>query len=175
MTQDQLSFNKFNNNKISILEGILEHFVYSNEENGWSVVRVNVKGYRDLVTAVGNLLGVQPGESIRMKGYWVSDRKYGEQFKVESYTTIKPATLVGMEKYLGSGMIKGIGPVMASRLVKCFGLDTLDIIENQSKRLTEADGIGKIRAERICDAWQEQKEIKEVMLFLQSHGVTTTY
>ena len=175
MTQDQLSFNKFNNNKISILEGILEHFVYSNEENGWSVVRVNVKGYRDLVTAVGNLLGVQPGESIRMKGYWVSDRKFGEQFKVESYTTIKPATLVGMEKYLGSGMIKGIGPVMASRLVKYFGLDTLDIIENQSKQLTEVEGIGKVRAERICDAWQEQKEIKEVMLFLQSHGVTTTY
>ncbi|MHB8840198.1 MAG: SF1B family DNA helicase RecD2 [Candidatus Aquicultor sp.] len=175
MTQDQLSFNKFNNNKTSTLEGILEHFVYSNEENGWSVVRVNVKGHRDLVTAVGNLLGVQPGESIRMKGCWVSDRKYGEQFKVESYTSVKPATLVGIEKYLGSGMIKGIGPVMASRLVKCFGMDTLDIIENQPKRLTEADGIGNIRAERICDAWQEQKEIKEVMLFLQSHGVTTTY
>ncbi|PIW22681.1 MAG: ATP-dependent RecD-like DNA helicase, partial [Candidatus Aquicultor secundus] len=136
---------------------------------------MGVKGYRDLVTAVGNLLGVQPGESIRMKGYWVSDRKFGEQFKVESYTTIKPATLVGMEKYLGSGMIKGIGPVMASRLVKYFGLDTLDIIENQSKQLTEVEGIGKVRAERICDAWQEQKEIKEVMLFLQSHGVTTTY
>lgn len=175
MTQDQLSFNKFSNKKSSTLEGILEHFVYSNEENGWSVVRVNVKGHRDLVTAVGNLLGVQPGESIRMNGYWVSDRKYGEQFRVESYTTVKPATLVGIEKYLGSGMIKGIGPVMASRLVKCFGLDTLDIIENQPTRLTEAEGIGKVRAERICDAWQEQKEIKEVMLFLQSHGVTTTY
>ncbi len=175
MTQNQLSFNKFGTKDTSTLEGILEHFVYSNEENGWSVVRVNVKGYRDLVTAVGNLLGVQPGESIRMKGCWVSDRKFGEQFKVESYTSIKPATLVGIEKYLGSGMIKGIGPVMASRLVNCFGLDTLDIIENQPKRLTEADGIGNIRAERICDGWQEQKEIKEVMLFLQSHGVTTTY
>lgn len=161
--------------KRSVLEGILEHFVYSNEENGWSVVRVSVKGYRDLVTAVGNLLGVQAGESIKMHGYWASDRKYGEQFKVESYTTIKPATLVGIEKYLGSGMIKGIGPIMASRMVKCFGLDTLEVIENDPERLNEVEGIGKVRAERICTAWQEQKEIKEVMIFLQSHGVTTTY
>ena len=189
MGSDQLSFGKLNTpgigtsagqgrgggNKTSTLEGILEHFVYSNEENGWSVVRVNVRGHRDLVTAVGNLLGVQPGESIKMNGYWVSDRKYGEQFKVESYATVRPATLVGIEKYLGSGMIKGIGPIMASRLVKCFGLDTLEIIENQPDRLTEVEGIGKVRVERICSAWQEQKEIKEVMLFLQSHGVTTTY
>ncbi|MBE0448052.1 MAG: ATP-dependent RecD-like DNA helicase [Actinobacteria bacterium] len=190
MSSDQLSFGKFNtpgpgtsagqgrgaaNKKTSTLEGILEHFVYSNEDNGWSVVRVRARGHRDLVTAVGNLLGVQPGESIRFNGYWVNDRKYGEQFKVESYTTIKPATLIGIEKYLGSGMIKGIGPVMASRLVGCFGLDTLEVIENQPERLTEVEGIGKVRVERICNAWQEQKEIKEVMVFLQSHGVTTTY
>jgi len=160
---------------MATLEGILEHFVYANEENGWSVVRVNVKGYRDPVTAVGNLLGVQAGESVRFKGYWVSDRKYGDQFKVISFTTVKPATVVGIEKYLGSGMIKGIGPVMASRMVKCFGLDTLDVIESQPDRLVEVEGIGKVRAGRICNAWQEQKEIKEVMLFLQSHGVTTTY
>jgi len=195
MDNDQLSLGKFNNSdrslskaqgdkadqksgafkKMSTLEGILEHFVYSNDENGWSVVRISVRGYRDLVTGVGNLLGVQPGESIKMKGYWVSDRKYGEQFKVESYVTVKPATLVGIEKYLGSGMIKGIGPVMASRMVKCFGLDTLEVIESRPERLTEVEGIGKVRVERICAAWQEQKEIKEVMIFLQSHGVTTTY
>ncbi len=183
MSSDQLSLGEPNNQgqgnnagkKMSILEGILEHFVYANEENGWSVVRVNVRGQRDLVTAVGNLLGVQPGESIRLKGYWISDRKYGEQFKVDSYTTVKPATLVGLEKYLGSGMIKGIGPVMASRMVKRFGLDTLEVIENKPERLTEVEGIGKMRVERICAAWQEQKEIKEVVLFLQSHGVTTTY
>jgi len=183
MSHDQMSFGKLNNlgrgslvsDKISTLEGIVEHFVYVNEENGWSVVRLSVRGQRDLVTAVGNLLGVQPGESVRLRGFWVSDRKYGEQFKVESYTTVKPATLVGIEKYLGSGLIKGIGPVMASRMVKCFGLETLEIIEKQPERLTEVEGIGKIRVERICKAWQEQKEIKEVMLFLQSHGVTTTY
>ncbi|MCL6472054.1 MAG: ATP-dependent RecD-like DNA helicase [Firmicutes bacterium] len=188
MGSDQLSFgkpSKFSQSiagkvsntekKLSTLEGILEHFVFYNEENGWSVVRVNVRGYRDPVTAVGNLLGVQPGESIRFKGYWVSDRKYGEQFKIISFTTVKPATLVGIEKYLGSGMIKGIGPVMAARLVRCFGTETLDVIENQPERLTEVEGIGKVRAESICAAWQEQKEIKEVMLFLQSHGVTTTY
>ena len=157
------------------LEGILEHFVFANEENGWSVVRINVKGQRDLATAVGGLIGVQPGESIRMQGHWISDRKFGEQFSVESFTSIKPATLVGIEKYLGSGMIKGIGPVMASRMVKKFGIETLDIIEADATRLTEVDGIGKIRADKICVAWQEQKEIKEVMLFLQSHGVTTTF
>jgi exodeoxyribonuclease V alpha subunit len=157
------------------LEGILEHFVFSNEENGWSVVRVNVKGQRDPATAVGELLGVQPGESIRMQGCWVSDRKYGEQFRVESFASVKPATVVGIEKYLGSGMIKGIGPIMAARIVKNFGLETLDIIETDSVRLTEVDGIGRVRAEKICSAWQEQKEIKEVMLFLQSHGVTTTF
>lgn len=172
MSNDQLSLT---GSSRTTLEGILEHFVYSNDENGWSVVRVSVRGHRDPVTAVGSLLGVQPGESIRMKGYWITDRKYGEQFKVESYVTVKPATLVGIEKYLGSGMIKGVGPVMASRLVRCFGLQTLDVIEGLPERLTEVEGIGKVRAESICAAWQEQKEIKEVMLFLQSHGVTTTY
>ncbi|HEY3374373.1 MAG TPA: ATP-dependent RecD-like DNA helicase [Candidatus Aquicultor sp.] len=174
MEKNQLSFNGKDTIKTT-LEGALEHFVYANEENGWSVVRVAIRGYRELVTAVGNLIGVQPGENIRMNGCWITDRKYGEQFRVESYTTVKPATLVGIEKYLGSGMIKGIGPVMASRMVKSFGLETLEIIEEQPERLTEVDGIGAVRADRICTAWQEQKEIKYVMLFLQSHGVTTTY
>jgi exodeoxyribonuclease V alpha subunit len=160
---------------MDMLEGILEHFVYTNEENGWSVVRLSVKGRRELTTAVGGLIGVQPGESIKMLGAWINDRRFGEQFKVESFTSVKPATLVGIEKYLGSGLIKGIGPAMASRLVKKFGLETLEVIETTSARLTEVDGIGRVRAEKICDAWQEQKEIKEVMLFLQSHGVTTTY
>jgi len=136
---------------------------------------LNVKGNREPVTAVGSLLGVQPGESVRLEGYWVSDRKYGDQFKAQSFTTIKPATLVGIEKYLGSGMIKGIGPVMASRMVKCFGVETLDVIEADPSRLLEVEGLGKVRVEGIRRAWREQKEIKEVMIFLQSHGVTTTY
>ncbi|MDI6816638.1 MAG: ATP-dependent RecD-like DNA helicase [Actinomycetota bacterium] len=188
MTSDQLAFGNKNKKganipsgqgvppqKLDILEGILENFVFSNDDNGWSVVRLNVKGNREPVTAVGSLIGVQPGESVRLEGYWVSDRKYGDQFKAQSFTTIKPATLVGIEKYLGSGMIKGIGPVMASRMVNCFGVETLDIIETSPARLLEVEGIGKVRIEGICQAWQEQKDIKEVMIFLQSHGVTTTY
>jgi exodeoxyribonuclease V alpha subunit len=157
------------------LEGILERIVYCNEENAWSVVRLAVQGRRDLVTAVGNLLGVQPGESLRLLGGWVNDRKYGRQFRVQTYHTTQPATLVGVEKYLGSGLIRGIGKEMAARIVKHFEMDALEVIENRPERLTEVDGIGPVRSSRIREAWAEQREIKAVMIFLQSHGVTTTY
>ncbi|HSU81055.1 MAG TPA: ATP-dependent RecD-like DNA helicase [Thermoanaerobaculia bacterium] len=157
------------------LEGVLERVVFSNEENAWSVVRLQVPGYRDLVTAVGNLLGVQPGENLRLSGSWINDPKYGRQFRVSSYATVTPATLNGIEKYLGSGLIRGIGKVMASRLVAAFGLETLDVIESRPERLTEVGGIGPKRRKEIVRAWEEQREIKEVMVFLQSHGVSTHY
>ncbi len=157
------------------LEGVLERVVFSNEENAWSVVRVTVVGQRDPVTAVGNLLGVQPGENLRLTGAWINDPKYGKQFKVSSYATVAPATVTGIEKYLGSGLIRGIGKVMASRLVEAFGLETLDVIENRPERLTEVEGIGPKRSREILRAWTEQREIKEVMVFLQSHGVSTHY
>jgi exodeoxyribonuclease V alpha subunit len=157
------------------LEGVLERVVFANEENAWSVVRLTVPGHRDLVTAVGNLLAVQPGENLRLTGAWINDAKYGKQFRVASYMTVVPATVTGIEKYLGSGLIRGIGKVMASRLVKAFGLETLDVIENRPHRLTEVEGIGPKRSGEIRRAWSEQREIKEVMIFLQSHGVSTHY
>jgi exodeoxyribonuclease V alpha subunit len=157
------------------LEGVLERVVFSNEENAWSVVRLQVPGYRDLVTAVGNLLGVQPGESLRLSGGWINDPKYGRQFRVSSYATVTPGTLTGIEKYLGSGLIRGIGKVMAARMVAAFGLETLDVIESRPERLTEVEGIGPKRRREIVRAWEEQREIKEVMIFLQSHGVSTHY
>src|ERR1700712_4320346 len=163
------------NRDATTLEGVLERVVFSNEENAWSVVRVAVAGYRDLVTAVGNLLGVQPGENLRLTGGWITDPKYGRQFRVSSYATVTPATVNGIEKYLGSGLIRGVGKVMAGRLVAAFGLECLDVIENQPERLTEVEGIGPKRRKEILRAWTEQREIKEVMIFLQSHGVSTHY
>jgi len=157
------------------LEGILERVTYVNEENAWSVVKLDVPGKKDLVTVVGNLLGVQPGENLRLRGSWSVDRKYGEQFRADGYVTVKPATLVGIEKYLGSGLVRGIGKIMAGRLVKCFGLSTLEVIEQAPERLREVDGIGPVRSGRIAKAWVEQKQIKDVMVFLQSHGVSSTF
>jgi exodeoxyribonuclease V alpha subunit len=157
------------------LEGVLERVTYVNEENAWSVVRLAVPGKKGLVTVVGNLLGVQPGENLRLRGQWNVDRKYGEQFKADGYVTVQPATLVGIEKYLGSGMVRGLGKVMAKRIVAHFGLATLEVIEQGPERLREVDGIGPVRSERVAKAWVEQKQIKDVMVFLQSHGVSSTF
>ncbi|HKI00588.1 MAG TPA: ATP-dependent RecD-like DNA helicase [Thermoanaerobaculia bacterium] len=170
-----LPFDTRENRDATTLEGVLDRVVFANEENAWSVVRLAVQGQRDVVTAVGNLLGVQPGENLRLTGTWINDPKYGKQFKVASYATVAPATVTGIEKYLGSGLIRGIGKVMASRLVETFGLETLDVIENRPERLTEVEGIGPKRSREILRAWAEQREIKEVMIFLQSHGVSTHY
>jgi exodeoxyribonuclease V alpha subunit len=157
------------------IQGVLERVTFSSEESAWSVVKLVVPGKADLVTAVGNLLGVQPGESVRLLGRWTTDQKYGEQFRVDSYVTVKPATLVGIEKYLGSGLVRGVGKVMAERLVKHFGLETLEVIDQKPERLPEVEGIGPVRSARITTAWIEQRRIKDVMVFLQSHGVSTTY
>jgi exodeoxyribonuclease V alpha subunit len=157
------------------LEGVLERVVFANEENAWSVVRLAVPGQRDPVTAVGNLLGVQPGENLRLTGSWIQDPKYGRQFKVSSYQTVAPATRTGIEKYLSSGLIRGIGKGLAGRLVEAFGLETLDVIENRPERLREVEGIGPQRSAAIQRAWVEQRDIKDVMVFLQSHGVSTSF
>jgi len=159
----------------SRLEGVLERIVYANEENAWSVVRLAVPGRRETVTAVGNLLGVQPGESLRLEGRWMIDRKYGEQFRVDSYHTLRPATLVGIEKYLGSGLVRGLGEAIARRLVDHFGLETLDVIDTTPERLQEVEGIGPVRRAAIQKAWVEQREVRELMVFLQTHGVSTTF
>lgn len=157
------------------LQGQIERITYCNQENGYTVAKVKVHNRRDLVTVVGTILTPTPGEELAMQGEWVYSPRYGEQFKVVQYTTIVPASVSGIEKYLGSGLIKGIGPVMARRIVKQFGQETLAVIEHDSERLTEVEGIGDMRVQMIRSAWNAQKEIREVMIFLQSQGVSSGY
>jgi exodeoxyribonuclease V alpha subunit len=157
------------------LEGVLERIVFFNEENNFTVARLQVAKQKELVTIVGNMPCPNPGETLRLRGEWTVDNKFGRQFRVDSCLSVLPATVTGIERYLGSGLVKGIGPIMAKRLVARFNLETLDIIEDNPERLLEVEGIGPIRAERIAKAWQEQKEIREVMVFLQGYGVNSTY
>ncbi|WP_328925800.1 ATP-dependent RecD-like DNA helicase [Streptomyces sp. NBC_00190] len=159
----------------AVVEGVLERITYANEESGYTVARVDTgRGSGDLLTVVGSLLGAQPGESLRMEGRWGSHPQYGRQFTVENYSTLLPATIQGIRRYLGSGLIKGIGPKIADRIVEHFGLDTLDVIEDEPKRLIEVPGLGPKRTRLIGEAWEEQKAIKEVMVFLQGVGVSTS-
>ncbi|GIE87557.1 SF1B family DNA helicase RecD2 [Actinoplanes regularis] len=157
-----------------VLEAVLERLTYVNEETGYTVARVATGRGDDLLTVVGALLGAQPGESLRLSGWWGSHPQYGRQFEVVSYTTVLPATVQGIRRYLGSGLVKGIGPVFAERIVDHFGLDTLEIIEGSPERLIEVTGLGPKRTAKITAAWAEQKAIKEVMLFLQGVGVSTS-
>lgn len=159
---------------MSTLTGVIERITFHNEENGYTVARLTPERGGELVTIVGNMLGVSVGESVELRGEWTSHTQYGRQLKVEDYRTVIPATAAGIEKYLGSGLIKGIGPVTATRIVRRFGKDTLRVIDEEPDRLSEALGVGKKRVELIKAAWAEQRQIKEVMLFLQSHGVSTT-
>lgn len=155
------------------VEAVLDKIVYANEENAWSVVRLRSPDGAEL-TATGNLLGVSPGETLRLTGRWEKDPKFGRQFRVVSYLTVTPSTLQGIERYLGSGLIPGIGPVMAERLVGKFGLETLDVIEHHPERLARVPGIGKKRRAEIRRAWVEQRRIRDLMVFLQGHGVSPT-
>ena len=157
------------------LQGQIERITYINEENGFTIARVKVYGQRDLVTVVGNLMAPSPGEILKMKGEWTNHPKYGEQFKIIYYKSAVPASVYGIQKYLGSGLIRGIGPIMAKRIVKKFGKQTLDVIEKDIEKLAEVNGIGKKRIGMIKKAWEDQKEIREVMLFLQGHGVSSGY
>lgn len=157
------------------LSGHIERVTFSSQENAFSVCKLKVKGQRDLVTIVGNMANPVPGECVEIEGKWGSHSKFGNQFQITKYKTLVPATAFGIQKYLGSGLIKGIGPVMAKRIVKAFGIKAMDIIENDIDKLSQVEGIGKKRVKMIQKAWDEQKEVRSVMLFLQSHGVSTAY
>ncbi len=159
---------------IESLSGLIERVTFFNEENGFAVLQVKVRGQRDEVAVVGSLPSVSPGEWLTAEGRWVQDREFGRQFKAELLTSTPPTTREGIEKYLGSGMVRGIGPVYARKLVARFGEKIFDIIEQYSARLEEVDGIGPQRRRRIKDAWAEQKVIREIMVFLHSQGVSTS-
>ena len=157
------------------LRGVVERITYQNPENGYTVLKCAVKNYNDLVTVIGNLLDVNVGSVLLIDGNWKVDSKYGRQFVAESWEETLPATVFGIEKYLGSGLIKGVGPKFAKRIVGLFGTDTMDVIECDISRLKEVEGIGEKRIRQIHESWERQKEIKNVMLFLQDHGVSTSF
>jgi len=157
------------------LTGRIERITYTNEENGFTIAKVKIPQQQDFVTVVGNLMSPTPGETLKMKGEWTHHPKYGEQFKIVHYKTSVPASVYGIQKYLGSGLIKGIGPVMSKRIVDKFDKDTLDVIESEVEKLFEVEGIGKKRITMIKKAWEDQKEIREVMIFLQAHDVSSGY
>lgn len=154
---------------------VVERITYQNQENGYSVLKVSMQGYDELVTVVGNLIDANVGSILLIEGDWIFDKKYGNQFSAKKWTEELPATLFGIEKYLGSGLIKGIGSKFAKRIVDKFGMDTISVIEESPEKLGEIDGIGKKRIELIVSSWEQQKEIKNIMIFLQSHGVSTAF
>ncbi len=157
------------------LRCVVERITYHNELNGYSVIRCRARGFGDLVTVVGLMPEVHVGSVLQLTGSWRIDAKYGRQFSIESFEETLPATVYGIEKYLGSGLIRGIGPKFARRIVQTFGKDTLEVIENDPDRLSEVPGIGKTRVEQVKKSWTEQKEIKNIMLFLQGHDVSTSH
>ncbi|MBD2416032.1 exodeoxyribonuclease V subunit alpha [Nostoc calcicola FACHB-389] len=157
------------------ITGVVERLTFYSAESGYTVARLTRPRNNELTTIVGSFANIQPGQTLQLTGFWRDHPQFGPQFQVVNYKETKPATLTGIEKYLGSGLIKGVGPVTAKRIVAHFGLETLDIIENQIERLIEVQGIAKKRITLIKNAWSTQKAIKEVMVFLQGHGVSTTY
>ena len=156
-----------------VLAGLVERVTFHNAENGFCVLRAKARGHRDLVTVVGHAAIISAGEWITASGEWINDRVHGQQFKARFLKTSAPGSIDGIEKYLGSGMIRGIGPVYAKKMVKAFGDKVFDVIEAEPNRLREVTGIGAVRAKRITDAWAEQKIVREIMVFLHSHGVGT--
>ena len=157
------------------LTGQIERVTYNDAESGYAVLRIAVKGYPDLVTAVGTIASPAVGEVLNMRGVWMEHPRFGSQFKIIEYRSFAPSSVKGMEKYLGSGLIKGIGPSMAEKIVSKFGADAFDILDSHPERLLEIEGIGEKKAAAIHEAWLEQREMREVMLFLQSHGIGTGY
>jgi exodeoxyribonuclease V alpha subunit len=155
--------------------GLLDKITYWNEANDFVVARLQEQDKKGITTIVGNLAGIHPGESLKLTGKWVVNKKFGEQFLVEKFEVVSPATILGIRKYLGSGLIRGIGPVMADRIVDRFGLETLEIIEKYPGKLSDVEGIGPKRISMINQAWEEHREVKEIMIFLQSYGVSSTY
>ena len=156
------------------LEGVVERITYSNQENGYTIARLQPAEGRELVTIVGSLPSLNVGESLRLEGRWINHPRFGQQFQVERYQMVLPASAEGIRRYLGSGLIKGIGPVTAKRIVDYFGLETLEVIERDSKRLQEVSGLGYKRADMITRAWEAQKVIAEVMASLQSPHIRSS-
>jgi exodeoxyribonuclease V alpha subunit len=156
-----------------VLAGLVERVTYHNAENGFCVLRAKARGHRDVVTVVGHAATIAAGEWITASGEWVNDRTHGQQFKARFLRTSPPTSADGIEKYLSSSMIRGVGPVYAKKLVRAFGEKVFDVIEAAPDRLREVDGIGPVRAASILAAWAEQKAVREIMVFLHSHGVGT--
>ncbi len=157
------------------ITGSVERVTFHNEENGYSVLRFYAQGQAEPITVIGNFSAVSPGESLRLTGWWTTHPQYGDQFKVVDYAVTRPATVAGIQKYLGSGLIKGVGPITARRIVEHFGERTLEVIEGDISRLSEVKGVSRKRIEMIRKTWEEQRAIKDVMLFLQSHSVSTHF
>ena len=160
---------------MSKLRAVIERITYQSAENGYSILKANVKGYNDLVTLVGNMPEVTVGTVMVAEGEWKVNKQYGSQFVVSTYEEAMPATEFGIEKYLGSGLVKGIGPKYAKLIVSTFGLETFDVIEKEPKKLSDVPGIGPKRIKKIHDSWMKQLDIKDVMVFLQGNGVSTAY
>ena len=156
-----------------VLAGLVERVTFHNSDNGFCVLRAKARGHRELVTVIGHAATISAGEWITASGEWVNDHTHGQQFKARFMHTSAPTSIDGIEKYLGSGMIRGIGPVYAKKLVHAFGEKVFDVIEAEPTRLREVTGIGPVRATRITDAWAEQQVVREIMVFLHSHGVGT--
>src|SRR6201987_477101 len=156
------------------ISGFIERVTFHSDESGFCVLRVKMKGQRDDVTVVCCLPTVTAGEGLVAEGWWVRDKEHGLQFKATTLKTVPPTTAEGIERYLGSGLVKGIGPILAKKLVGHFGADVLLVIENRPAELQSVDGIGPKRRERTARAWQEAKQVREIMLFLHSHGVSTS-
>jgi exodeoxyribonuclease V alpha subunit len=157
-----------------VLAGLVERVTFHNTENGFCVLRVRARGQRDLITVLGHAAMISAGEFVQASGTWVNDRAHGVQFRAAFLKATAPTTIEGIEKYLGSGMIRGVGPIYAKKLVRAFGDAVFDIIEQEPGRLREVTGIGPKRAERVVAGWAEQKVIREIMLFLHSNGVGTS-
>jgi exodeoxyribonuclease V alpha subunit len=159
------------------LTGSVERITYYSDETNYCVLRLRPDqlplGRDDLITVVGAMPELQPGESVRLQGEWTNHPQYGRQFRAEMVTQVRPATVKAIERYLGSGLIKGVGPVTAKKIAEFFDKDTLDVLDRTPGRVLEVPGVGKHRAKLIGEAWQEQQHIKEVMLFLQGHGITS--
>src|SRR3954453_11488051 len=156
-----------------VLAGLVERVTFHNAENGFCVLRIKARGHRELVTTGGHAASISAGEWVTAAGEWINDRTHGQQFKSRFMRTSAPTTTEGIEMYLGSGMIRGIGPAYAKKMVKAFGEKVFDVIEAEPERLREVTGIGPMRAKRITSAWAEQKIVREIMVFLHSHGVGT--
>jgi exodeoxyribonuclease V alpha subunit len=169
-----MPLSQFRSSTTQEISGLIERVTFHNDESGFCVLRVKTPGHREEATVIGSLPSVTAGEWLVAEGWWVRDKEHGLQFKATTMKTVPPTTANGIERYLGSGLVKGIGPVLAKKLVGRFGAEVLSVIEKQPAELQSVDGIGPKRRERIAHAWQEARQIRQIMLFLHSHGVSTS-